>query len=207
MKDSQKTLQTLVSIAAIVGTCITAIALIPAFGEWLFPRAPVSTPDIASLATQPSPTTEVVTPIPPSTLSSCFVQAETALETFKKMLHIEAQALIEGDVESFMRLHSTNVEVIDFDSGEKYDIHKWLKVNLISHQWLSLEHYDIRIAKIAGNKAWVINSAKGTFIDANNGQTVILDMKDADHRIFTKDENGCWMVTYLEVNAATRSFP
>lgn len=214
MKDTQKTLQILVSLATIAASCIAAIALIPAFGEWLSPRTPTSRPDIEPLATETpyiteTPyTAETLMPIPPATLpSTCFVQEETALETFSKMLQIEAQALIEGDVESFMRLHAKNVEVIDFDSGKEYDIRKWLEVNIVSQQWLQLEHYDIQIVRIVENKAWVINSARGTFIDTNTGQQLNLDMKGADHRIFTKDEHGCWIVTYLEVNADARPFP
>lgn len=39
--DIGKTLGILASIAAIIGTCIAAIALIPAFGSWIDPRDPI----------------------------------------------------------------------------------------------------------------------------------------------------------------------
>src|SRR5574337_792445 len=35
-----KPLAILASLATIIGTCIAAIALIPAFGQWINPRAP-----------------------------------------------------------------------------------------------------------------------------------------------------------------------
>jgi len=68
--ESVKMIGTLASIATIIGVCIAIIALIPAFGQWLNPREPISSaapPDIviptgAQTIIKTSQVTETITP-------------------------------------------------------------------------------------------------------------------------------------------------
>lgn len=67
-QNSGKKLATVAAIATIVGVCITAIALIPAFGQWLFPRAPKIVPPPTSDFQQPTQLpTEINAPPSPIT--------------------------------------------------------------------------------------------------------------------------------------------
>jgi len=47
-------ISTLASIATIIGICIGVIALIPAFGQWLFPVSPIPTSTNSNLAVTPN---------------------------------------------------------------------------------------------------------------------------------------------------------
>jgi hypothetical protein len=72
-KDFGKTLGILASIAAIIGTCVAVIALIPAFGSWLSPREPIQyvapsnngSPNTSPDNPNPAPQEPVVIPTNP----------------------------------------------------------------------------------------------------------------------------------------------
>jgi len=49
-----RNLALLALLVTVIGTCIAAIALIPAFGQWLWPREPLPNPMIATTPAQPT---------------------------------------------------------------------------------------------------------------------------------------------------------
>lgn len=88
-KDIGKTLGILASIAVIIGTCIAAIALIPAFGSWLSPREPIQ---YVTPSDNGSPGTSETSPTAKETPTFMLSSNETLTSPTSQILEISDQA-------------------------------------------------------------------------------------------------------------------
>jgi hypothetical protein len=107
-KISRTSLVTCASIATIISVCLTIIGLVAAYGAWLFPRTPLSSPP-----SQPSPavTTEEfsVTPTHRSVTTTLTpTQPPYVTSTPKPYYQAEEEALITTDISASLVLTDLN---------------------------------------------------------------------------------------------------
>ena len=101
----------LASLATILSVCIAAIALVPAFGQWLSPHTPVTnsaattapqpTATVQQVAQQPTPTSQPTTQIsaPPTSIPPTATQAPlvTTYEVFANLSWQDTGVQIKSD--------------------------------------------------------------------------------------------------------------
>lgn len=117
-KDVGKILAVLASIVAIIGTCIAAIALIPAFGQWLNPREPVP---FTPITNNVSPNTVEASPTVNLQSTNLAIESPTPpIQTFEPTITIQPNNPTEISPTSALSECKTNEINISVNS-DNYD--------------------------------------------------------------------------------------
>ena len=173
--------------AGIVGT------LLLIFGVGLF-ALPVRQPDSTPVA--------VSTP-------TCPYHANTVTETLISLIHAESQAANNDDLALIDQIFAPDALILRGDTGEYWDNPRaYYEPTFQALDFRDAEHFDIHIIEITDQMAWCTSGSRGYYGPSGTTPTEPYDNPNpSDHWTFSKDTQGCWIITKFDFNASHIPFP
>ena len=179
----------------------------------------VGTP--TATATPIATATATTTPTPPAgveslpasltqTPATCFCQRATDDLTIQCLITAESQAANEGSLELIAKIFSPNATIFRADDPpQTWDTPlEYYRQQFGDFLFSSAAHGDITFKVSMGKTQYYMSGSAG-YAEKRSGGEVLAYNNDypSDHWAFTKNEQGCWAVTYYEFNAAHLDFP
>ena len=144
------------------------------------------------------------------TPAACFCQRATDDLTIQCLITAESQAANEGSLELIAKIFSPNATIFRADDPpQTWDTPlEYYSQSFGDFLFSSAAHDDITFKVSMGKTQYYMSGSAGYAQKRSGGEVVAYNNAyPSDHWAFTKNEQGCWAVTYYEFNAAHLDFP
>ena len=159
----------------------------------------------------PPPASATPTPVDPTPSPvACYCQRATDDLTIQCLITAESQAANEGSLELIAKIFSPNATIFRGSVPQQtWDTPlEFYQQQFGDFLFSSAAHDDISFIVSMGKTQYYVSGSAG-YAEKRSGGEVLgyNNASPSDHWAFTKNEQGCWAVTYYEFNAAHLDFP
>ncbi len=141
--------------------------------------------------------------------TDCPYHGNTDLETFVQIIRAEEKALLEEDISIIEKIYAQEAVMRDVGNNQEWKnvVEKYQSM-FTDQDFIRHEHTDFDLLDNTGQHAWVTSGIKGSFvINSTNEVRGYDNPSPSDHFTFGKNNSGCWVLTNVDFNALSETFP
>lgn len=193
----------------IFGVTAVVVLIVAAIGfSAILKNGNQNSPVISGPTSKPIPTTTAHAASSPTAKATCPYQGSSDTETFKNLVHAEAKANLDENINIIGKIFTN--DAIVRENGESYSPISYYLSAFQNQDFIELYHYDFIVVKQTSTQAWMKVSDDGKLILTSTGEQITYkgaDNPGAGHIIFQKDSSGCWLIAQFSLDASGESFP